>query len=181
MAAVLGQRYALAALEARYPAFTLVTQNVDDLHRRAGSRHLVALHGDIARSVCSVEGIEVRDWPADGPVPPRCPRCGAGLRPAVVWFGEGLPPEAIDAAFRAAETCEVFLCIGTSTIVYPAAELPFVAHRCHACVVEINTDDTPLSSIADYRLEGPAGTLLPALVAALAAADAGAGTAELPR
>lgn len=175
--------HALAALEARYPAFTLVTQNVDDLHRRAGSRRVVALHGDIGRTVCSVEGIEVRDWPADGPVPPHCPHCGAGLRPAVVWFGEDLPPEAIDAAFRAAETCEVFLCIGTSTLVYPAAELPFVAHRRHACVVEINTDDTPLSSVADYRLEGPAGTLLPALVAALAAADAGAGVgaAELPR
>lgn len=168
---------ALAQLERRFPVWTLITQNVDDLHRRAGSRDVVALHGDIARSVCSVEGIEVRDWPADGPQPPRCPRCGAGLRPAVVWFGEDLPPAAIDTAFRAAETCELFLCVGTSTLVYPAAELPFVAHRARACVVEINPDETPLSAVADFRLAGPAGAVLPALVAALVAADAVAGPA----
>ena len=168
---------ALAQLEARFPAWTLITQNVDNLHRRAGSRHAVALHGDIARTLCSVEGIEVADWPADGPVPPRCPHCGAGLRPGVVWFGEDLPHAAIDTAFRAAETCDVFLCVGTSTLVYPAAELPFVAHRHRACVVEINPDETPLSPVADYRLAGPAGVVLPALVEALATADAVAGQA----
>lgn len=158
---------ALVALEGRVAAFTLITQNVDGLHRRAGSRCVLELHGDITRSVCSVERREVGTWDDTGERPPRCPACGAPLRPDVVWFGEELPRAALAAAQAAAESCEVFLCVGTSTVVYPAAELPFAAQRSGACVVEVNPDATPLSSSAGFRLPGPAGTVLPALLAAL--------------
>ena len=175
--------HAIAAFQQRHPGrLTLITQNVDGLHQAAGSVGTLALHGNIFEDiwldpcmgapgyggVCDV----TRAQPGR---PPTCADCGNALRPGVVWFGEDLPHAAIDTAFRAAETCEVFLCVGTSTLVYPAAELPFVAHRHRACVVEINPDETPLSSVADYRLAGPAGVVLPALVEALAVADAVAG------
>ncbi|PWV62433.1 SIR2 family NAD-dependent protein deacylase [Plasticicumulans acidivorans] len=162
--------FALAALATLIPEFTLITQNVDGLHRRAGSQALIELHGSIQRTVCSGrQRHEVEQWTEDGSEPPRCPVCSALLRPDVVWFGESLPHDTIDAAFRAAEECEVFLCIGTSTLVYPAAELPFFAHRHGACVVEVNPHNTPLSSVADFRLSGPAGEVLPTLQRSLEA------------
>ncbi|MBV6475247.1 MAG: NAD-dependent protein deacylase [Rhodocyclaceae bacterium] len=156
---------ALAALEQRFERFTLVTQNIDSLHQRAGSREVVQLHGNIARVKCSVEETVVNPIPEDAS-PPRC-HCGAFLRPDVVWFGEMLPADALARAEEAAEHCEVFLSIGTSAQVYPAAELPLRALSAGAAVVEINPERTALTRHAQFSLQGPAGTILPQLVRGL--------------
>lgn len=157
---------ALARLADRVSDFTLVTQNVDNLHQRAGSREVVELHGNIFRTRCSQDGGLVTEW-ADGEiVPPLCPRCGASLRPDVVWFGEMLPAEAIERAWRAAETCELCLVVGTSALVHPAASLPFVALEQGRLVVEVNPEPTPLTAQAAWSLRGRAGEVLPQLVAA---------------
>jgi NAD-dependent deacetylase len=159
--------YALAALEARVPDFLLATQNVDGLHRRAGSRRVVELHGNITRVKCARCGALAATWDAAAAdAPPRCAQCGGLLRPDVVWFEEMLPADALAAAERAAETCEILLVAGTSAEVYPAAELPLRARRCGARVVEVNPGATPLSASAHDALRGPSGVVLPALVAA---------------
>ena len=157
---------ALVDIERHAPRFVLLTQNVDGLHARAGSRAIVELHGNIARVKCSRGCGTVSRFEETGDEPPRCARCGAFLRPDVVWFEEMLPPEAIEQAQRAARQCDVFLVIGTSCEVYPAAALPHDARRAGATVVEVNPDITPLSPIADRVLRGPAGVVLPALVRA---------------
>ena len=158
--------YALAALERRVARLTLITQNVDSLHQRAGSRAVIELHGNLARIKCSREARVVAEWAATADRPPRCPACGALLRPDVVWFGEALPPEALDAAIAAAETADVFLTVGTSGLVQPAASLPLVALDHGAIVVEINPQSTPLTPRMSYSLRGPSGVVLPALLAA---------------
>jgi NAD-dependent deacetylase len=157
---------ALVTLEQRVARLTLVTQNVDGLHARAGSRAVIELHGNIARVRCSGDGRVADSWASDTRVPPHCAHCDRLLRPDVVWFGEQLPPEALSAAQRAAAGCDVFLSVGTSTEVYPAAELPFRALEAGACVVEVNPDVTPLSARATWALRGPAAVVLPRLVAA---------------
>ena len=159
---------ALAALERRVPEFTLITQNVDGLHQRAGSRKVIELHGNITRTKCFAENVVVEQWPETMEAPPRCPRCGAWLRPDVVWFGEMLPPGAFEAAEAASARCEVFFSIGTSTVVYPAAALPFAALRAGATVVEVNPNPTPLSAQAAFVLQGLSGEILPALIDQLA-------------
>lgn len=159
--------FALADMAKRVPEFFLITQNVDGLHQQAGSQPVIELHGNILRTKCAREEIPVDSWPAQEAVPPRCPHCGARLRPDVVWYGESLPADALEAAWKAAETCDVFLSIGTSTVVEPAASLPFVALQHGAVVVEVNPDDTPLTGQATYVLRGPSGQLLPQLVAAV--------------
>jgi len=156
---------ALAQLERRVPAFALITQNVDGLHQRAGSRIVIELHGNITRVKCSREGTTVERWDETAPGVPRCPVCGALLRPDVVWFEEPLPESALAAAQHAAERCDVMLVVGTSAEVYPAAALPASAKATGATVVEINPNSTPLSGEADFVLAGPAGQVLPALVA----------------
>ncbi|MBE7499084.1 MAG: NAD-dependent deacylase [Verrucomicrobiales bacterium] len=158
---------ALAQLEARVPHFRLVTQNVDGLHQRAGSRRVIELHGNITRTKCFAEDVPVATWPETGEVPPRCPRCGGPLRPDVVWFGELLPPAELEEAWQASTTCEVFLSVGTSTVVYPAAALPSEALRSGATVVEVNPTPTPFTDQAHYVLAGPAGVVLPELLARL--------------
>jgi NAD-dependent deacetylase len=159
---------ALVALEKHVPRLTLITQNVDGLHQRAGSTDVIEFHGNIARSKCSREGIEI-EAPDDAlEVPPRCPRCGAYLRPDVVWFGEMIPPLALERALGAAKSCDLFLSIGTSSQVHPAASLAEAAQAAGACVVEINPERTPNSRFAAHLLTGPAGEMLPALLAALA-------------
>ena len=154
---------ALADLERRIPGFTLATQNVDGLHQRAGSRRVIELHGNIMRSRCSKEGVIVREYEGEQ-IPPRCPRCGGFLRPDVVWFGEMLPFGALEEASEAARGCNLFLSIGTSSLVYPAAALPYEALENGATLVEINPTETPLSAIADFTLRGPAGEVLPDLL-----------------
>ncbi len=155
---------ALAELEQRVPNFTLITQNVDGLHRRAGSRNVVELHGNIQRTICFEERQVIESWEETDQAPPRCPRCGALLRPDVVWFGESLPQSALAAAFEAAEKSDLFFAIGTSALVQPAASLPLIALEQGATLVEINPDETVLSHRMTYSLRGPAGQLLPALL-----------------
>ncbi len=157
---------ALAALERLVPSFTLVTQNVDGLHGRAGSRNVTELHGNITRTVCSAERVAVEPEDTDEP-PPVCPGCGAPLRPDVVWFGEMLPAGAMELASEAARNSDVFFSIGTSSLVYPAASLPHEALAGGATLVEVNAGPTPLTPRADHVLQGRAGEVLPALVEAL--------------
>ncbi len=158
---------ALVAMELQFPLFTLITQNVDGLHQRAGSGKrfpIVELHGNIFRNKCSRENRIVYDLPETGEIPPVCPHCGSNLRPDVVLFGETLPLHTIEAAWEAAQSSRVFLSVGTSTVVEPAASLPFMASRAGAVVVEINPNRTPLSQAANYHLQGPSGEILPSLV-----------------
>jgi NAD-dependent protein deacetylase/lipoamidase len=157
---------ALAELERRVPEFALMTQNVDGLHRRAGSQRVIELHGNIMLSKCSREGVVVESRTDDPEVPPTCSHCGALLRPDVVWFGEMLPQEAFEEALMAARNCDLFFAIGTSSLVQPAASLPFEALRGGVSVVEVNPDETPLTRHVEYGLQGRAGELLPALVSA---------------
>ncbi len=163
----------------RRPGFTLVTQNVDGLHERAGTRGVVRYHGSIWRLRCTAtEGSTTHgtreyaqsaaghhdEWedlrvPME-PMPPRCPSCGALARPAVVWFGETIPPAAARAA-QAATACDVFLSIGTSSVVYPAASLVAAARAHGAFTVEINPD--PTGAAVDVAIDAPAETVLPLL------------------
>lgn len=161
---------ALARLERwaveRRLEFLLVTQNVDGLHAAAGSERLVELHGNIRRVKCFGRGHPAGAWPEDLPGPPPCPRCGSPLRPDVVWFGEELPRPAIEAALAATRHCDVFLSVGTSGLVEPAASLPFAALERGARVIEVNPATTPLTRRASFALAGPAAVVLPRLVPA---------------
>lgn len=159
--------HALAAFEALFPEFTLVTQNVDGLHSRAGSRRVIEFHGNLFANRCFAGCGAVADVPRPCPEPPRCAHCGAWLRPGVVWFGEAIPQDAFGAAKAATDRCEVFLCIGTSAQVQPAASLAARAHDAGAMVVEINPEPTGLDGVAQYRLAGPSGTILPRLLDAV--------------
>jgi len=154
---------ALVEMQDLVPSLTLVTQNIDGLHQRAGSRGVIELHGNIRRTRCSAEGIEVDEYEASE-LPPVCPSCGAPLRPDVVWFGEMLPPEALDAASEAAQGADIFLSVGTSSLVYPAAALPYEALEGGATLVEVNPEQTPLTPHAEHVLRGSAGELLPRLL-----------------
>jgi NAD-dependent deacetylase len=154
---------ALAEMQGLVQSLTLVTQNVDGLDQRAGSRDVIELHGNILRTRCSVEGVEVHDY-EEGESLPVCPSCGAPLRPDVVWFGEMLPPGALDAALEAARGADLFLSVGTSGLVFPAAALPHEALERGATLVEINPEETPLTPHVDYALRGTAGDVLPRLV-----------------
>lgn len=156
---------ALADLERRAPVFSLVTQNVDGLHQEAGSSSVVELHGNIRRSRCPVENVTVEPAEIDH-LPPLCPNCGSPLRPDVVWFGEALPADGLRVASEAARSCDVFLSVGTSGLVYPAASLPYEALENGATLVEVNPDPTPLAPHADFAVRGRAGEVLPELVRA---------------
>lgn len=158
---------ALVELERRVNHFALITQNVDGLHHRAGSQQVLELHGNLFRAKCFDEDRPVAAWEDSSEQPPRCPHCGGQLRPDVVWFGEMLPAETLRAAEQAAASAEVFFSIGTSAVVYPAAELPLMALRTGAVVVEINPQPTPLTPHATFSLHGAAGEVLPALVASV--------------
>lgn len=158
---------ALAGMQGKVPRFVLITQNVDGLHQRAGSEDVVELHGNLFRTKCFAEDAVVDSWPETGEVPPRCPRCHGPLRPDVVWFGEMLPPDALAEAETACDQCEVFLSIGTSSLVYPAAGLAHRALSAGARVVEVNSSETPLTERAHDRLRGFSGAVLPELVGAV--------------
>ena len=159
--------YALADMEKRTLGFTLITQNVDGLHRMAGSQHVLELHGNIQRVRCADCYAVTETWEEDTDSVPRCHVCGGLLRPDVVWFGEALPRDQLEAAVNAARSCDVFFSIGTSGVVQPAASLAFAAHNRGALVVEINAEPTPLTSKADYALHGKSGEILPRLVEAV--------------
>lgn len=152
---------ALAVMQNHVPQFTLITQNVDGLHQQAGSRSVWELHGRLSRSKCFREDIVVEQWEDTGDVPPRCPHCGGPLRPDVVWFGESLPSDALEAATAAAEHCDVFLALGTSGLVQPAASLLGLAARHGATTAVFNLEPT---QGADFPVLGPVDQTLPRLV-----------------
>jgi len=155
--------HTLAEMESHWDDFVLVTQNVDGLHRLAGSRTVVELHGNLWRMRCTRgchRAWEDRSVPLTD-IPPRCPECGALARPDVVWFGESLPEEALLAALAAARRCQLMLVVGTSALVQPAASLPLAALQSGAYVVEINPQPTPLSDRVHEALREPAAVALP--------------------
>jgi len=145
-----------------FPNFILITQNIDGLHQKAGSKNILELHGNIWKVRCTEERTitENHDIPLEE-IPPHCPDCGALLRPHVVWFGESLSSSVLHKAFQVSSSCEIIFSIGTSAVVQPAASLPLAAAEANAKIVEINPDPTPLTSYADFSFRGKAGEILP--------------------
>lgn len=160
---------AIAELEALVPRVVVVTQNVDDLHRRAGSTDIIELHGNIYRYKCLDEGrlLKLEDLEGTDQVPPLCPYCGGLVRPDVVWFGEFLPPGALDRAIQESRQCDVMLVVGTSAIVQPAALLPYEAANHGASIIEVNPNPSGATRIADVFLQGPSGEVLPQVLHAV--------------
>lgn len=158
--------YALAQLEQRLgDRFTLITQNVDGLHNRAGSQRVLKLHGDIWWTMCIACRKVRSDFRVPLPeLPPHCESCGGMLRPGVVWFGEPLPGATWEQAEEAVRQCEVLIVAGTSAVVYPAASLAPLAQSHGAYVIEVNTEETQLSASADLCLRGPSGEILPQII-----------------
>ncbi len=163
---------AIAAIADRAPHFTLITQNVDDLHERAGSTEVLHLHGELSRPYCEAcrrphvfpEGIPRLPSGGARVEPPRCESCGAKIRPGVVWFGERLPEIPWAAAREAAKQCEVFLCCGTSALVQPAASLVDIAIHAGAITVQVNPNPTDLDRSVTVAIRGPSSSVLPQLV-----------------
>jgi NAD-dependent deacetylase len=164
---------AIAAMANHVPQLTLITQNVDDLHERGGSRSVLHLHGELCRPYCEscrqpyAHRAEIPKLPPGGARidPPRCVSCGAKIRPGVVWFGERLPDDAWDSARDAAKHCDVLLVCGTSSIVQPAASLTDMANDAGALTIQVNPNPTDADGSVTFILRGPAGTVLPQLVA----------------
>jgi len=154
----------LAAAAPRFESLTVITQNVDGLHRRAGSTDLIELHGTLAATICLARCGFRCEVPGDLPAgePPRCPRCGDWLRPAVVWFGEMLDPHDLDRAQGTASACDLMIVVGTSGQVQPAAGLAGIARRAGAEVIVVNTEASDLDRGATI-LRGPAAEVLPNL------------------
>jgi NAD-dependent deacetylase len=156
--------YSLVDFERLYEDFFLITQNVDNLHKLAGNKKLVELHGNIFETKCNECGQIYTGEIIEGAQLPRCDNCGGSLRPDVVLFGEDLSEKSLRRAQEAAAECEIFFSIGTSSLVEPAASLPYLAKANGSYIVEVNAEETPLSSHADECLRGAAGKMLPALV-----------------
>jgi NAD-dependent deacetylase len=165
---------ALAELERRCPGMTVITQNVDDLHEPGGKPERHPLHGNIARNRCffncqgepTLVDISTIAWDRESGPPP-CPHCGRWVRPDVVWFGEMLPRETLEAAQRISFEADVMLVVGTSGLVTPAADLPRFTRESGGKIVEVNPDYTMITRIADLKLEGPSGEILPLVLKAL--------------
>jgi NAD-dependent deacetylase len=162
---------AIAEMAKHVPQFTLITQNVDDLHERAGSRDVTHLHGELSRPYCEVcrrpydlpEGIP--ELAGTRLSPPLCVTCGAKIRPGVVWFGEQLPQDQWNEGCEAATNCDFFICCGTSALVQPAASLTRMAIDAGAITLQINPNPTDLDGCVTFTIRGPSGTTLPQLVA----------------
>ncbi|MBP7698163.1 MAG: NAD-dependent deacylase [candidate division Zixibacteria bacterium] len=165
--------FALADMQELFDSFVLVTQNVDGLHRQAGSREVLELHGNIRRNKC-LDCAEPHADSADidPEAIPACPRCGGKIRPDVVWFGEMLPEAVIERAFAESARADVFFSVGTSAIVQPAALLPVEAKHGGAALIEVNPERTPLSHLADLHVSAASGEFLPRLVEAFRTARA---------
>jgi NAD-dependent deacetylase len=154
----------LAKWEETLPSLTLITQNIDGLHRRAGSKNILELHGNAWKLRCTKEGTVAENHDVPLPeIPPHCPDCESLLRPHVVWFGESLDAEIIHKASLLSGTCQVMVVAGTSAIVQPAASLPLAALNAGAKVIEINPEATPLTPYVDFSLKGNSGEILPLL------------------
>ncbi len=154
----------LAGLEKLIPNFTVITQNVDNLHRRAGSRNVIELHGNIERFKCLDHSHPAPFDPEWGDIPPRCPVCGSLIRPDIVWFGETLPAKELHRAFEESSRCDTFLIVGTSGLVQPAAQLPFIAIQKGARVIEVNVSESAFTPYVDIYLEGRSGEILPRIL-----------------
>lgn len=159
--------YAIVEMEKRMPEFTLITQNVDGLHRFAGSKNVLELHGNIQRVRCSACGTFTETWGDDSEEVPACQICGGLLRPDVVWFGEALPRAELESAVQASRACQVFFSIGTSGLVQPAASLAYAARNNGSLLVEVNAEPTPLTPKVDFAFHGKSGEVLPELVRAV--------------
>lgn len=158
--------YAIAKLAELVPQVTLITQNVDGLHQRAGSENVIEFHGNIFEDRCFADGtLHTAD---DKMEIPTCPDCGADLRPGVVWFGEAIPETASSESYTAASDCDVFLSIGTSSLVYPAAGLADLAKTSGASVVEVNPDPTAHAANFDFIIAGNSELVMPELIELLA-------------
>ena len=163
--------YSLAELERLGIIKAVITQNVDDLHREAGTRNLIELHGNIFRVRCTScdyrenlkESGRVNEFVESRELP-KCPRCGSLLRPDVVWFGEALPKDALEKAFNLAERADVVVVIGTSGVVYPAAYIPYIVKEHGGKVIEVNVERSGITPIADVFLRGKAGEILPKIL-----------------
>lgn len=157
---------ALAELEQMGLLSSIITQNVDGLHQRGGSKEVIEFHGSNQWLVCLQCGYRQESASLSFEViPPRCPQCDSILKPDVVFFGEPIPWEAQTRSFEEARSCDVVLVVGTSAVVYPAAGIPTTAKQSGAKIVEINMEPTPLTGfISDYLIQGPAGTILPRIV-----------------
>lgn len=155
---------AIAALERRFSRFWLITQNVDGLHRDAGSTKLSEIHGNIWTVRCTACGRIEDNRQVPIPILPTCTICHRLVRPHIVWFGESLAAEDLAKSYEALESCDVLLIVGTSGIVYPAASFAPVAKSAGAFVVEINLDTTPGSGIVDVSLQGRAKDVVPELL-----------------
>ena len=159
--------YALVELEKKIPQFTLITQNVDGLHRFAGSQNVLELHGNIQKVRCADCGTFTEEWGDDSETVPTCEKCGGLLRPDVVWFGEALPRAELEAAVNASRACQVYFSIGTSGLVQPAASLAHASRNNGSVVVEINAEPTPLTPKVDFAFHGKSGEILPDLLKAV--------------
>ena len=156
--------YTIAKMEEYYSDFKVVTQNVDNYHRDAGSTEIIELHGNIWKDKCLKEGTVTINKQLPLPeLPPKCDNCGGMLRPDVVFFGEQLDPIVLSTAIQAAEFCDLMFVVGTSAVVQPAASLPFIAKQHNAFVIEVNIEATSVSFIADKSYYGKAGEVLPKL------------------
>ena len=154
--------YSMVNWEDKFDEFTLITQNVDGLHTRAGSQNIIEVHGNINRSSCLACEKQFQMSAYDVPhLPTKCDACGENVRPDVVLFGEMLPAGAFEKAADKAENCDLFFIIGTSALVYPAASLPELAYRNDAYLVEINPEDTALSGLCNETIRGNAGDIVP--------------------
>ncbi|MGA3114991.1 MAG: NAD-dependent deacylase [Syntrophobacteraceae bacterium] len=156
--------FALAEIERRVPRFTLITQNIDGLHEKAGSRNLIELHGNLWKVRCTGCGTIIEDRRIPLPELPACEACGSILRPHVVWFGEMLEPKVLDAAYEAIGNCDLMIVIGTSGTVQPAASMGVQAKRNGAAVAEINLEPTPYSDVYNISISGKSGEILPKLL-----------------
>jgi len=165
--------HALVALESLLPEVVVLTQNIDGLHREAGSGDVVELHGNIWRYKCfdNCRGtptiVDLESLEYDDEKPPPCPHCGAHVRPDVVWFGENLPARALNRAYEVSQGCDVMLVVGTSGVVQPAASIPYYARQAGAAVIDVNPVPGEISPLADVFLQGPSGEVLPRLVEAV--------------
>lgn len=155
---------ALVELETKVPRFTLITQNVDGLHLKAGSRNVIEMHGNLWKVRCAECAAIVLDESRNMGHLPRCSECGGLLRPHVVWFGESLEPGILQQAFEASASCQVMITIGTSAVVQPAASLAMEAKRAGGLLAEINLERTPHSAFMDLVLLGKAGEVVPRLL-----------------
>ncbi len=156
--------YALAEIERRAPHFTIITQNIDGLHRKAGSKNIIELHGNIWKIRCTGCEMVQEDLTVPLPEMPSCSSCGSLLRPHVVWFGEMLDPQILNAAFDAILRCDMMIVIGTSGTVQPAASMGLQAKRNGATVAEINMEPTPYTDLYDISISGKSGEILPQLL-----------------